>query len=332
MATRYEVNAKTINKALADLALEGLIVRHVGRGTFVASSEHSTAVPLVKKRTYGWLSGDSSNPPNGQAFYRQAAEAIEALGHRLEMIHLSANISEECCSRTFTPNQLRELSGLILFSTHPSEQLLAELNRRHMPMVIANNRHETIRTPVVQADYAHGAFELTQHLIQLGHRDIRLAIDACLLPAAGDAIGGHQAAMGRYGLPTLDSIQVGTGMNWYAVLNVPKRPTALICVGTRSATEATRVAAEAGIGVPDHLSLAAIPEPDASHDTEQRFTTYEVPSDRIVEWATKLLLTASPCGVPQMVVVPGKLHVRGSTARPAADTMPLINPPRETLM
>src|SRR5438105_7761525 len=38
LARRYDANAKTINKALCDLTTEGLLVRHVGRGTFVADS------------------------------------------------------------------------------------------------------------------------------------------------------------------------------------------------------------------------------------------------------------------------------------------------------
>src|SRR5687768_8760593 len=34
LARRFHANAKTINKALCDLMSDGLLVRHVGRGTF----------------------------------------------------------------------------------------------------------------------------------------------------------------------------------------------------------------------------------------------------------------------------------------------------------
>src|SRR5271170_7035729 len=39
LARRFHVNAKTLSKALTDLAAEGVLHRSVGRGTFVKGSE-----------------------------------------------------------------------------------------------------------------------------------------------------------------------------------------------------------------------------------------------------------------------------------------------------
>src|ERR1700685_2450288 len=39
LARRFQVNAKTLSKALTDLAGEGLLHRSIGRGTFVRSSQ-----------------------------------------------------------------------------------------------------------------------------------------------------------------------------------------------------------------------------------------------------------------------------------------------------
>src|SRR5471030_938565 len=49
LAKRFHVNAKTLSKALNDLAAEGLLDRSIGRGTFVKG--HAT-VPSAQKR---WL-------------------------------------------------------------------------------------------------------------------------------------------------------------------------------------------------------------------------------------------------------------------------------------
>ena len=38
LGKRFGANAKTINKALCDLASDGLVVRHIGRGTYVVQS------------------------------------------------------------------------------------------------------------------------------------------------------------------------------------------------------------------------------------------------------------------------------------------------------
>src|SRR5471030_244217 len=43
LAKRFHVNAKTLSKALTDLAAEGLLDRSIGRGTFVKGSGSTTA-------------------------------------------------------------------------------------------------------------------------------------------------------------------------------------------------------------------------------------------------------------------------------------------------
>src|SRR5580698_3026753 len=50
LARRFHVNAKTLSKALTDLAAEGVLHRSIGRGTFVKGSapqEGSVAVPWL---------------------------------------------------------------------------------------------------------------------------------------------------------------------------------------------------------------------------------------------------------------------------------------------
>src|ERR1700752_3463931 len=43
LARRFRVNAKTLSKALTDLAAEGLLERNIGRGTYVRGSTESVA-------------------------------------------------------------------------------------------------------------------------------------------------------------------------------------------------------------------------------------------------------------------------------------------------
>src|SRR3954471_19945432 len=43
LARRFNVNAKTLSKALTDLAAEGLLDRSIGRGTYVRTSDPSSA-------------------------------------------------------------------------------------------------------------------------------------------------------------------------------------------------------------------------------------------------------------------------------------------------
>src|SRR5277367_6702292 len=44
LARRFQVNAKTLSKALTDLAAEGLLTRSIGRGTFVKGADAEPAL------------------------------------------------------------------------------------------------------------------------------------------------------------------------------------------------------------------------------------------------------------------------------------------------
>ena len=48
LGRRFGANAKTINKALSDLTAEGLLIRQIGRGTFVASRDSSANTPIFE--------------------------------------------------------------------------------------------------------------------------------------------------------------------------------------------------------------------------------------------------------------------------------------------
>ena len=45
LAKRFHVNAKTLSKALTDLAAEGVLDRSIGRGTYVKGSAPAVAAP-----------------------------------------------------------------------------------------------------------------------------------------------------------------------------------------------------------------------------------------------------------------------------------------------
>ncbi len=332
LARRYRANAKTINKALSDLTTEGVLVRHVGRGTFVADGQPGYADAGLKPLRFGWLApGDTSCVRHGD-YYLQAEQIIRGKGHRLDRLGPAAGLGNGIPEDALSPGELRGLDGVILFSSRPSAGFLANLHRRHVPLVIANNCHERIKTPVVLADYAQGGLELCQHLIHLGHREIQLLISPRLLPAAGAAENGYRATMHRYGLRPHEAQPTDDAFDWRHLLDSSCRPTALICVGAAPAVEASSRARDAGLTMPSMLSISVLPEPGETIIEEQSLTAYEVAPARIVHWATELLLSASPGQLPRSVIIPGQLRDRGSAAPPRSAGQATITPPEEAVL
>ncbi len=314
LGQRYDANAKTVNKALSDLTAEGLLSRQVGRGTYVAGSEVPAFEGQPAGRRFGWLVSSDGNGTDADYLYNRARGLLERQGCRLEQVIDASKERDLHCGR------LKSAMGFIAVGQVPALRLLAGIQRRHLPVVLANNIHNAGRVSAVTVDYAHGAFELTQHLIQLGHEEVTLAVDPNLLPAAGAARLGYEAALKRYSMACLPVCTVSHG-------GLPDLRGAWVCVGTKAAAAVLDQAAKAGLRVPGQLAVAVIAEPGATLPTERNLTAYETDRDRIIDWATELLLSATPGARPQLVFVPGRVCLRNSTAtRGRASEAPLPTP------
>ncbi|GMU22623.1 MAG: hypothetical protein AMXMBFR13_27080 [Phycisphaerae bacterium] len=320
LARRYNANAKTINKALTDLATEGLLIRHVGRGTFVsgALANGSSEPAIVKPLTFGFLLPRETAPGYATSLCSAIADVLREKGHELRTVPLPLEDSGALSGRDLRADMLRDWSGAVVCAARPSDELLSCLNRRHLPMVMVNNYHERLKTPTVLIDYGHGAFEICQYLIQLGHTRIELQADQGLLPAARSADIGYRAAMQRYNLRA-QPMRVGdpNAATSPSLTDPTKRPTALICVGASLAVQAVQAAREPRPSDSAPPSVAAIAEPGDDRLAREAVTAYEVLPERIVCWVAELLSSASAGRPPRTIIVPGQVHERGSATPPA---------------
>lgn len=313
LARRYDANAKTINKALCDLTTEGLLVRHVGRGTFVSGGAGVGSASRRKLMTYAWLSCAGANDTS--TLLRQAEALIRERGHRLIALAVPPGAAGEISEVTVTPGQLRSWDGVILASP-AGERLLADLHRRHLPCVMIQNTHERIKTSTVLPDYAQGAFELTQYLVHLGHEQIHLLIDFNLLPAACVAEAGYRAALLRNGLQPVAFSTVVEGGSLGSVLAGSDRPTAVICVGAALARRVVSEGLTTRSSTSSPLSVCAVIEAGQS-GADGALCAYEFDAGAIAHWAVDVLFSASPGQSSRTIIVPGRF-VAGASAAPLA--------------
>ena len=325
LARRYSANAKTINKALNDLAMEGLILRHVGRGTFVAGSGPSPKIPAMPSRKFAWIA-PSVEQRDGKILLSITSNLLQVRGHRVEVIEAHLNKTGELPDLALTPGILRQVDGVLVFAARPSRELLANLRRRHLPVVLVNNHHPDIRLPTVLTDLSHGAFALTERCIQLGHRRIAVLIPPASLPAGAAAQTGYEAAMRYYGLEPFHRLSVDDSFDFGTLTAGESRPTALLCVSGALATLVREKMQQAGVSLPADMSIAAICGPGESCAERESITAYEFDPKRVMYWATEFLTEGTSPHGPQMAIVPGHLIDRGSLAlapvRPDAPAHP----------
>ena len=150
LARRFKANAKTLSKALTDLAAEGLLERIIGRGTFVKGTL------AAADRLGRWLLLDPS-PMTSAALL----EAISAINPNNESIRDVAGIR---------PSFLGQFSAVIDLSTQTPEAFLRDLTVRNMPVVLVDREPGSLSLHAVLVDVALGGARLAREMLLLGHR------------------------------------------------------------------------------------------------------------------------------------------------------------------
>jgi DNA-binding LacI/PurR family transcriptional regulator len=183
---------------------------------------------------------------------------------------------------------------------HPGVQAALE---RRLPLVVVDQP----RLPghaYVGIDERGGARRAAEHLLALGHR--RFAV-VCEPQAHRERLAGYRRA--------LDA----AGADWArqelpAALAAEPRPTAVLAATDRLALAALEAARDAGLRVPEDLSVIGFDDVPGAARSLPALTTIRQPLLEKGELAGRLLV-AAPSG--QVAILPVELVVRGSTAPPS---------------
>jgi LacI family transcriptional regulator len=329
LARRFNANAKTVSKALSDLTSEGLLVRQVGRGTFVADHE-SNGSPVGRQRKFRWITATGDNHGFRENVFHQAEKLLQDKGHRLDAEAVTEDESKELPERGISPGALRDVDGLIIYASRPSHGMIADFLRRHIPLVLAQSAAPTVKTNAVSPDHSRGGFELTEHLIGLGHRQIGLVLPKKKPSFYEEAVRGYATAMRRHNIPPAEPLRITPDMAG-AIIDHAYRPTGLVVADVELAVAIRNAAKTRSIRVPEDLSMTLLPEAGQDGLDELALTSYEVDPERVLEWSVQLLLEATPGSQPREIFIPGQLVDRGSVKALSADQM-TDNSPREAAL
>ena len=149
LAKRFHVNAKTLSKALTDLAAEGVLDRSIGRGTYVKGSE-----PAASTEGRWLLLGDEQTVDS---------PLLAALREINPEILISTGVSE------LRPSFLNQFAAVINVSQQTPDSFLRDLVVRNIPVVTVNREPQTYSMHAVLFDSRLNATRLGRELALLGH-------------------------------------------------------------------------------------------------------------------------------------------------------------------
>jgi len=184
--------------------------------------------------------------------------------------------------------------------------------------------------PDVAMDDAGAARAVIDHLAALGHRRIGIVRGDPTHASAAARLGGYRAGFAAHGLaadPALEAIGAYTFASGYeagkTLLALADRPTAIFACNDDMAAGVLNAAHEAGIAVPDELSVVGFDDSAIACVVWPRLTTIHQPIRDMAREATGALLALIEAGAdddapsPLHLMLPYELVVRGSTARVA---------------
>lgn len=222
------------------------------------------------------------------------------------------------------------IDGLLLILPFNPGAYLESVQQRGMPYVLIDHSGLGASGPSVGATNVAGGHDATAHLLSLGHRRIGLVTGIPRLGCAVDRQIGYERALTAAGIP-LDPALVRTGdfhqpRGYEAareLLALPDPPTAIVAANDLTAFGAMDAVRDAGLRIPDDVSIVGFDDIAAASSVRPRLTTVRQPLGEMGRLATEMLLAriTDPDRAAERVELPTELVVRDSTAAPR----PILN-------
>lgn len=202
-------------------------------------------------------------------------------------------------------------------------------------VVFLDSSPDELRSDSVVLNYRIGIEQAVDYLLELGHRAITFVgpawkLDDWKRPAPEERHRLFLELMERRGYTApmllevaMDAAKTAEALRAYLTTSSP-RPTALLCANEENAIGASRAILEVGLRIPEDISLISFNDTPLSELTEPPLTSISTHVGEMARTAVRLAGERACVGekkprrtLPQKVVVPPSLVVRGSTAPPA---------------
>jgi LacI family transcriptional regulator len=216
----------------------------------------------------------------------------------------------------------KRVDGVLLVPARDELDDIQQACQLHVPLVVLDRRLRQPLVDSVRCDSEQGAYRLTRLLLERGHRQIALLTGSQQVATATDRLNGYRRAlreagigesaeMAFYGAFTLES---GQALARQALAANP-RPTAIFAGNNFIAIGMMQALHEAGIRVPEEISVVGFDDLPASLLIDPFLTVAAQPAYEMGAQATKMLikrLAGDGAGAPQEVVLPVTIVERKS--------------------
>lgn len=229
---------------------------------------------------FGLLMEELASSAFPRTFYGRAIRAIETRAKELGFTMLFSSIHEDGLPPMVLNDQV---AGVIVLGGSPTNDALAvKLADRKAPLVLLDNYVPGLVVDSVTPDNVGGGYLAMQHLLALGHERIAIIEGPRKYRTLSDRLWGAlraaeeagQAIPLAYHQPSISSGYPKKGyreMQQLLALHPP--PTAVFAISDRAAMGALEAIKEAGLSIPEDISLIGFDDEATSVHTTPPLTT-----------------------------------------------------------
>jgi LacI family transcriptional regulator len=238
-----------------------------------------------QRDTVGLLIEQSSIPAISDVFYGDVIRGVqseaECLGMRVVLSVFDRN------KRGLDLNGLiHDVRGAVIANDGdlPAQTVL-QLTALDIPVVLIESYIANHDLPCVLGDNFMAGYQITRHILNLGHRDIAVLKGPSKYSSLVDRLRGCMAAMAEEQLLFLPEWMPepisGHPIKGYVqmqeILALDHRPTAVIAISDKTAIGAMDAIREVGLCVPDDIAIGSIDNTRESQFTRPPLTTVHIP-------------------------------------------------------
>ena len=289
----------TVRQALAELVNEGWLRREKGRGTFFCppadrkgTSQHTIALLSPTISTYIF-----------PEIVRGIDEVAREAGYQLILANSNHHFREE--GRALQRFKENGVSGVIVEPTmsalpNPNLEHFGSLRDAGVPLVFLDSTFPDLDVPAILLRDREGGLLATKYLLDLGHRRIGMIYKKVHQPAV-NRFQGYRQALLETGLE-VDPLLVRSFQEPEPRMPVgyihtkelldlgPQRPTAIFYYNDETAIDGYRAIWEAGLTVPDDISVVGFDDSVLAQLQPIRLTSMTHPKQEAGRLAAHLLL------------------------------------------
>lgn len=217
----------------------------------------------------------------------------------------------------------RRVDGLLILtpdSTH--KEKLKELMRLGMPVVSTSRVPGLAELHYVAVDEYNAACKIVEHLILLGRRRIGMINGPKALYSTSARLKGYRAALKKYNISYIPEIvaygdtSIENGRQiMQKILQTDKTVNAVFACSDMMAIGAKRAIEEAGMRVPEDISLVSTDATAIADCLDAPLTTMKQPTQKRGELAMQMLVDMiEGREVPQSIMLPMDILIKKTTA------------------